>query len=75
MKPKTNWNFKVLLGLTISTITQLNFLFVFFPIQQQPWHSNVCKKGLNLFDECAAKCVHLCIQEKSEHLLPEGTIK
>ena len=41
LKPKTNWNFRVLLGLTMSTITQLNFLFVFFPIQQQLWHSNM----------------------------------
>ena len=30
VKPKTNWNFKVLPGLSIYTIKQLNFLFVFF---------------------------------------------
>ena len=51
--------------LIINTITTLlNSLFVFFPIQQQPWHSNMMSdKGLNLFDECAAECVHLCLQE------------
>ena len=50
----------MLLGLIISTITQLNFLFEFFPIQQQPWDSNMMStKGLNLLDECAAKYVHL----------------
>ena len=41
LKPKANWNFKVLLGLIVSTITQLNFLFVFFQIQQQPWDSDM----------------------------------
>ena len=32
LKPKANW--KVLLGLVINNITQLNSLFVFFPIHQ-----------------------------------------
>ena len=34
LKPKTNSNFRVLPGLIINTIIQLNFLFVFFLIQQ-----------------------------------------
>ena len=33
-KPKTDWNFKVVLGLIINTITQFSSLFVFFQIQQ-----------------------------------------
>ena len=38
---------------------------VFFPIQQWSCHNNiVADKGLNLFDECAAECVHLCHQEE-----------
>ena len=60
LKTKTNWNSKVQLCLIINTITQLNSLFLLFPIQQQPWHSNImANKGLNLFDECDAECVHL----------------
>ena len=49
----------------MNTITQLNSLFVFFPVQQQPWYSNMMSdKVLNLFDECTAECVHLCPQEE-----------
>ena len=62
LTPKANWNFKVLLGLNISTIKQLNFLFVFFSISTTTltW----CNKDLNLFDEYAAECVHLCPQKE-----------
>ena len=36
-----------------------------FPIQQWPCRYNiVTNKGLNLFDDCAAKCVYLCLQEE-----------
>ena len=38
---------------------------MFFPIQQQPWHSSMMSvKGLNLSDECAAECAHMCPQEE-----------
>ena len=38
---------------------------MFFPIQQWTCHDNIgADKGLNLFDECAAECVHLCLQEE-----------
>ena len=34
---------------------------MFFPIQQWSCHNNiVTDKALNLFDDCAADCVHLC---------------
>ena len=37
----------------------------YFPIQQWPCHDSiVTDKGLNLFDDCAAKCVYLCPQEE-----------
>ena len=36
LKPKTIWNCKLLLGLIISTIEQLNSLFMLFPVQQIP---------------------------------------
>ena len=62
LKRKINWNFKVLLGLNISTIKRLNFLFVFFSISTTTL--TCCNKGLNLFDEYAAGCVHLCHQEE-----------
>ena len=78
LKPKTNWNFKVLLGLIISTvsITQLNSLFVFFWVQQQPWHSNVMPdKDLNLFDEYSAECVHVCPQKEERTFSSWGTVK
>ena len=32
-------------------------------------------KGFNIFDECAARCVHLFPQKKSAPLLPDGTVK
>ena len=32
-------------------------------------------KGLNLFDESAAECVHLCPKEKNTPLLPERKVK
>ena len=32
-------------------------------------------KGFNLFDECAARCVHMFPEEKSAPLLPEWTVK
>ena len=39
-------------------------------------HGNkVIDKGLNLFDECVARCVQLSPQEKSAPLLPAGTVK
>ena len=38
---------------------------IFFPIQQEPWHSNImADKGLKLFHECAAECVYMCTQEE-----------
>ena len=69
LKPKTDQKLKVLLGLIIinkkKKQQQLNSLFVFFPTQQQPWHSNMMSgKDLNLFDECPAEYVHLCTQEE-----------
>ena len=52
LKPKTNWNFKVLFGLIMNIIKHLNSLLVFFLIQQEPWHCNImADKGLTLFDE------------------------
>ena len=80
----------MLLRLIISTIKQLNFLFLFIPnstitlskvyprrtidkafILQSYFldallkHSNkAADKSLNLFDECAARCVHLSHQEE-----------
>ena len=39
-------------------------------------HSNiVANKGLNHFNECAARCVHLSPRRKSAPLLPKGTLK
>ena len=69
LKPKTDQKLKVLLGLIIinkkKKQQQLNSLFVFFPTQQQPWHSNMMSgKDLNLFYECPAEYVHLCTQEE-----------
>ena len=32
----------------------------------------MAEKGLNLFDECAAECEHLCPQGENAPLLPEG---
>ena len=38
---------------------------MFFSIQQWPYHNNiVADKDSNLFDEYAAECVHLCLQEE-----------
>ena len=63
----------LLLGVIIS-VTQLNSLFVFSPIQQLPWHSNImADKGLNVF--CSAKCVYLSPRKKSAPPLPDGTVK
>ena len=67
LKTKTNRNFKMLLGQITSTTNTVKFLvcFVFFPNQQRPCYKNIVEdKGLNLFDECAAECVHLCRQEE-----------
>ena len=45
--------------------TQLNSLFVFFPVQQWPCHNDImADKDSNLCDECAAECVHLCPLEE-----------
>ena len=42
----------------------MNSLSVFFPSQNESWHSNImADKGLKLFDECAAEYVHPCPQE------------
>ena len=52
--------------------TQLNSLFVFFPIHQWPCHNNiVIDTGLNLFDDCEAKCVG----KKSVPFLSGDTVK
>ena len=32
-------------------------------------------KGFKLFDECAARCVHLSLRKKSAAVAPEGTVK
>ena len=43
---------------------QFILIFVFYVL---PTHTNIMTdKGFNLFDECAARCVHL---------FPEGTVK
>ena len=43
----------------------MNSLSVFFPIQQRSFHNNIkADKHLNLFDEYAAECVHLCPQKE-----------
>ena len=58
MKPKTNRNFKGLLGQITSTINTVQF------------NNNlaitiiVTDNGLSLFDECGAECVHLCPQQE-----------
>ena len=45
----------------------------FFPIQHRPCHNNiVSKKGLNLFDECAAECA---LRKNIASLIPEGIVK
>ena len=66
MIPKTNKNFKVLLGPITSTITTVKFLVcIFFQIQQWPCHNNiVTDKGLNLFEDCTPECVYLCPHEE-----------
>ena len=39
-------------------------------------HTNIMTdKGFNLFDECAARCVHLSHRRKSAPVLSEGTVK
>ena len=58
MKPKTNRNFKGLLGQITSTINTVQF------------NNNlaitiiVTDNGLSLFDECGAECAHLCPQQE-----------
>ena len=48
---------------------------MFYPVQQWPCYNNiVTDNGLNLFDECAAECVHLCPQ-KEVCTSSEGTVK
>ena len=38
---------------------------MYFPIQQTPCHNNIeTRKGLNLFNNCAAEFVYLCPQEE-----------
>ena len=65
MKPNTNRNCYLVKVQAPSTQLYLNSLFVFFQIQQWPCHNNiVADKGLNLFHECAAECVHLSSQEE-----------
>ena len=47
----------------------MNSLFVFFPLHQQPWHSHMMSdKGLNIFYECPAECVHLPSGRIESHL-------
>ena len=51
----------------LSTINIVKFLvfFVFFPIQHRSYHNNIVpNKDINIFDKCAAECVHLCPQEE-----------
>ena len=33
------------------------------------------EKVLNVFDECAAKCLHPSTQKENASVLPEGTVK
>ena len=41
-----------------------------------PIYANIMTdKGLNLFDECDARCLHLSLRKKSACLLPEVTVK
>ena len=41
-----------------------------------PSHTNIMTdKGFNLFDECAARCLHLSLIMKSVPILPEGTVR
>ena len=49
LKPKTNWNFKVVLSFIISTITQLNFLFVFFQFNKNLSKVTWCKQRFESF--------------------------
>ena len=47
----------------------------YFPVQQWPCNNNVVTdKGLNLFDDCAAKCVYICALRKKSVPLLSGTI-
>ena len=51
----------------LSTINIVKFLvfFVFFSIQHRSYHNNIVpNKDINIFDKCAAECVHLCPQEE-----------
>ena len=56
----------MLIGQIKSTINTVKFFVcVFFPFQQWPCYNNIeTDKGLNLFDDCATECVHLCPQEE-----------
>ena len=39
-------------------------------------HTNIMtEKVLNIFDECAAKCLHPSTQKENASVLPEGTVK
>ena len=41
-----------------------------------PRHTSIMTdKGFSLFDECAARCVHLSLRKTSTPPLPEGTVK
>ena len=51
---------------------QFILIFVFYVL---PTHTNIMTdKGFNLFDECAARCVHL-FPQKEECTPLEGTVK
>ena len=44
-----------------TVITKFHVYYKLRQYKQQSWHSNIISdNGLNLFDECAAECVHLC---------------
>ena len=65
-----------ILGLIISTIIQLNSLFVLFSIQQNPQRSNLMSdKDLNLFDDALLNVPICALSKKSVPLFPEVTIK
>ena len=41
-----------------------------------PRHTNIMvDEGFNIFDECAARCVHFMLRKKIAPLLPEGIVK
>ena len=89
MEPKTNRNFKGLLGqiaininivkfLITSNINTVKFLVCVFPIQQLLYHHNiVVDKGLFrsfLMNELLNLCI-CALKKKSAPHLPEGTVK